>query len=339
MRTLGGDLLTRDEILRLVADSARDATGLIHWAGRIRTRRFGNAVRFCSIVAGKKGNCSEDCKWCAQSARYAPAKTRAAAVRTDRETIRGAARTARNNNAASRGIVNPGCRPGPDDIAAVGDAAGCVGEEGRRGKNGARLRICASLGELTGDQAAELAAAGVLHYNHNIETSRRMFPQMVTTHSYDDRLRTLSTARAAGLKLCCGGIFGIGENWDDRVDMALTLRDDVRPEVVPLNFLHPIAGTPLAGAGPLAPMDILRIIAIYRFVMPNVDIKIAGGRETNLRDLQSWIFHAGATSCLIGDYLTTAGRDASQDLQMVADLGLQIVHELPHKPIQEPAAT
>lgn len=321
-RVLAAAAVGRDELLQLVEASGRDASELLYWAGRIRADRFGSAVRFCSIVAGRKGGCSEDCKWCAQSAWYA--SPRAAASRTGQDAIRDAARTARANHAASLGIVNSGCRPGSNDLASVVAAAGHI----RRDHDG-QLRLCASLGELTDDQAAELAAAGVRHYNHNIETSRRLFGQMVTTHSYDDRLRTLAAARRGGLSLCCGGIFGIGETWQDRVDMALTLRDEVRPEVVPLNFLHPIAATPLADADPLAPMDILRIIAIYRFALPEADIKVAGGRETNLRDLQSWIFQAGATSCLIGDYLTTAGRCASQDLQMVRDLGLEVVRELP----------
>ena len=131
------------------------------------------------------------------------------------------------------------------------------------------------------------------------------------------------------MSLCCGGIFGLGESWDDRVDLALTLRDEVHPDVVPLNFLHPIPGTPLEKARPLAPMEILTIIAVFRLVLPRVDLKVAGGREVNLRDMQSWIFHAGATSCLIGNYLTTQGRPAEEDLQMIADLGLAVVKELP----------
>ena len=317
-----GGALSRDEIVHLVEASAGDAWGLIHWAGRIRTARFGNSVRLCSIVAGTRGHCSEDCKWCAQSALYE--SPQAPAGRTEQAAIRAAAAAARANRAASLGIVNSGCRPGRAELEAVLAAAGHIQRD-----QGGDLRLCASLGELTDEQAGELAAAGVWHYNHNLETSRRLFSEMVSTHSYDDRLGTLAAARRAGLKLCCGGIFGIGETWDDRIDLAITLRDDVHPHAVPLNFLHAIPGTPLANATPLAPLEILRIIAIYRFVLPHADIKIAGGRETNLRDLQSWIFQAGATSCLIGDYLTTTGRSAQEDLQMIEDLGLQVVNTLP----------
>jgi biotin synthase len=168
-----------------------------------------------------------------------------------------------------------------------------------------------------------------VRYNHNLETSRDFFPKVVTSHSFEDRLGTLAAARGGGLRLCCGGIFGIGESWLDRVDLAVTLRDEVQPDVVPLNFLHPIPGTPLEGASPLPPLEILTIIALFRLAMPEVDLKIAGGREKNLRDLQSWVFYAGGTSTLLGNYLTTTGRPARADLQMVADAGLRIVKELP----------
>ena len=321
-RVLAGETLDRADVRRLVDLSADRHSQLLHHAHRIRTDRFGNAVRLCAIVPGKLGACGEDCKWCAQSCTAAPGVT--PPQRTPRREILAAAARAEQNHAAGIGIVNAGRRPAQRDLADVLDAAQAV-----RADPNARIKLCASLGELTDDQARRLAAAGITHYNHNIETSRRMFAKMVTTHSFDDRLRTLDAARDAGLKLCCGGIFGLGETWDDRIDMALTIRDEVRPHVVPLNFLHPIPGTPLAGATPLEPMEILRIIAVFRFAMPNVDIKVAGGREANLRDLQSWVFYAGATSILVGNYLTTTGRSADDDLQMLADLGLEVVSDLP----------
>jgi biotin synthase len=129
--------------------------------------------------------------------------------------------------------------------------------------------------------------------------------------------------------VCCGGIFGLGESWEDRVDLALALRDVVKPVAVPLNFLHPIPGTPLENALPMPPMEILSIIALFRLAMPSADIKIAGGREVNLRDLQSWVFQAGATSLMVGDYLTTTGRAVADDLRMLADLGLKPVKAWP----------
>jgi len=316
---LGGGGPSRDELLECAALAVGDGHyELLHCAHQIRVKHFANTVRLCSIGAGKIGACSEDCKWCAQSAAFPPGQT--PPELTAAGDLLAAARTAGDNRASSFGIVNSGARPGESDFQAVLDAAGQI----RQNVSG-QMRLCASLGSLTSEQAAQLAAAGVTRYNHNLETSERMYGRMVTTHSYQDRLDTLKIAGDAGLGLCAGGIFGIGETWEDRIDMGLTLRDEIRPDVVPLNFLTPIAGTPLAAAEPLSPSEILNIIAMYRLMLPATDIKIAGGREVNLRDMQSWIFYAGATSILVGNYLTTAGRSAADDLKMISDLGLQIV--------------
>ncbi|MDY6914153.1 MAG: biotin synthase BioB [Planctomycetota bacterium] len=295
----------------------------MHWACRVRRHHFGNAVKLCSIVAGKLGACSEDCKWCAQSGSRLGCEADQS-KRTSMDDISAAAGEAAAVGAGSFGIVNSGRRPAERDLIEVEKAA-----ERIRCELGCGIRLCASVGELTVQQAGRLKAAGVSRYNHNLETSRRMYGRMVSTHGYEDRLRTLAAVREAGLSLCCGGIFGLGETWADRVEMALTLRDQVRPDVVPLNFLHPIPGTALQDVEPPAPMEILTIIAVFRMVLPTVDLKIAGGREANLRDLQSWMFYAGATSCLIGNYLTTCGRPADDDLCMIADLGLNVVAELP----------
>jgi len=149
---------------------------------------------------------------------------------------------------------------------------------------------------------------------------------VVSTHTYDDRLATLQNAQTAGMDVCSGGLLGLGESWEDRVDLALTLRD-VGPRVTPLNFLHPIPGTELEHQPPMTPMDILRAIALFRLALPRVDIKLCGGRAINLRDMQSWAFFAGASSLMTGDYLTTTGRTAQQDAQMIADAGLTIARE------------
>ena len=184
------------------------------------------------------------------------------------------------------------------------------------------ISVCAGLGILSADKMKRLADAGVARYNHNLETSRSHYGKIVSTHCYDDRVKTVEAAKAAGLGLCTGGIFGIGENDADRIDMALELRRlDV--DMVPMNFLHPIAGTPLGNMTPMEPKEILRLIALYRFILPQTHLKVAGGRLLNLRDLQSWIFYAGATSIMSGNYLTTAGRAVEEDLQMLKDLGLE----------------
>jgi biotin synthase len=316
-----GRRLGRDDLLALAEHSREDLHDLIYWAWQVRLSRFGRRVRLCSIIAGKLGGCGENCKWCAQPATIA-AKPQYATTGQILQT----AQAARDRHAAGIGIVNSGRRPNQAELQTVIDAAGEI-----RRLHGQAVYVCASLGELTPDQATRLAAAGVQRYNHNLESSRRFYPNVVGSHSYDDRLATLATARGAGMKLCCGGIFGLGETWADRVDLAMTLRDEVGPEIVPLNFLHPIAGTPMEDVAPLAPTEILVIIAVFRLAMPDVDLKIAGGRECNLRGLQSWIFHAGATSIITGGYLTTPGQGSDADLQMIQDLGLEIVSDLSGK--------
>ncbi len=316
-RALRGERLSRPDILHLVDAAQNDPQELFYWASQIRRAVFGNCVKFCSIIPGKFGGCTEDCKWCAQPGKLMPAKM------TAHGEIETAARRSAGLGSANFGVVNSGRRPTPREFQSMLDVAGVL----RQAELG--VTLCGAYGELTDDQARQLVAAGVRRYNHNLETSRRFYPHVVSTHTYDDRLRTLAAARSAGMQLCCGGIFGIGETWEDRIDLALTLRDEVRPESVPMNFLHPIAGTALEASTPMMPMEILSVIAIYRLVLPRTDLKIAGGRELNLRDLQSWMFHVGGTSCLIGNYLATAGRDPQVDLQMIRDLGLQVVTKLP----------
>jgi biotin synthase len=317
-RVLEGQLLGRDDLLALAEFSRNDLQDIVYWAWRVRQARFGRRVRLCSIIAGKAGGCGENCKWCAQSAATA-SKPQYATMGQILQT----AQDARDRHAAGIGIVNSGRRPNQAELQTVIDAAGQI-----RRLHGQAVYVCASLGELTPDQASRLAAAGVQRYNHNLESSRRFYPNVVGSHSYEDRLATLGNARRAGMKLCCGGIFGLGETWEDRVDLALTLRDDVGPEIVPLNFLHPIPGTPMEHVTPLSPTEAIAIIAIFRLAMPEVDLKIAGGRESNFRGLQSWIFHAGATSIITGGYLTTPGQGSDADLQMIQDLGLEIVNDL-----------
>ena len=325
---MDGGILARQEVRDLVRAGLEQPHELFILAHRLRAARFGNAVKLCSIIPGKLGGCGEDCKWCAQSA--ACGASQRLPSRASVEDILAAAGQARRLGAGSFGVVNSGRRPSEKDIDDVLNAVSRM-----RAESGGNLRLCASLGELTDLQARRLAAGGICRYNHNLETSREFFPSVVTTHGYDDRMRTVSALRRAGISICCGGIFGLGETWDDRIDLALALRDEVRPDVVPLNFLHPIPGTPLEHATPLAAMEILIIIAVFRLVLPEADLKIAGGREKNLRDLQSWMFYVGGTSIIIGNYLTTAGRLPDDDLRMIADLGLRVVPRLP--PEDKPA--
>jgi biotin synthase len=316
-----GARLARADLLAIGSLAESDPYAILHLAHRARTNHFGNRVSLCCIVPGKVGGCTEDCKWCAQVACNMPAR------QTPISQISQAGAEALQAGASSLGIVNSGRRPLDAEMSAVLEAARRLRDEHGRFEDGG-LRVCAGLGELTPDQARKLVDAGVRRYNMNLETSRRFYPQVVTTHTYDDRLKTIETARDAGLEICCGGLFGIGETWEDRVDLAMELRHTVKPASVNINFLHPIRGSALADAKPLTPMEALTIIALFRLALPTTDVKVAGGRATILRDMQSWIFYAGATSCMIGNYLTTSGRGTGDDRQMLDDLGLKVVRSL-----------
>ncbi len=307
----GGDI-QRPEAETLTRAAGTDVYDLLYWANRIRIERHGQAVSFCSIAALTVGGCTEDCAFCAQSSRHR-ADARRGEVLDDDQVI-SAAEQAAQNGAESFGLVTSGCRPTASLLERVIELA-------RKLRRRVDVRLCAALGAIDVEQARPLHEAGIDRYNHNLETSAGFFPNIVTTHTYADRLQTVAAVAESGLSICSGGIFGVGESWADRLDMAFALRD-CRPDVVPLNFLHPIAGTPLEQAAPLPPMQILQIIAVFRFIFPAARIKVAGGREVNLRDLQSWMFFAGASSALIGNYLTTAGRPAREDHQMLQDLGL-----------------
>ena len=308
---LAGRAVSPAEALGLLQLSGDQRYELLHWAQRICLARLGRQVRCCSIASARTGRCPEDCRFCAQSARYrTPAQPRVAPP----EELLAAGDAARAQGAHCFGLVASGPAAADHEIDRLAPVIRHLA--GRGG-----LECCASLGCLTAAQAGRLRALGVLRYNHNLETSRRFFGHVVTTHSYDDRLATLRQARQAGLKLCSGGIINLGETLQDRVDLALSLRElDV--DTVTINFLNPIPGTPLADRPSLPPLTALQTVAMFRFVLPDKHIMIAGGREKCLRDLQSWMFYAGASGCILGHYLTTPGRPAAADLQMLRDLEL-----------------
>ena len=312
---LQGRELDGEQIDILLAEADKDFFGLLYWANRIREEFFGNEIRICSIVPGRLGGCSQDCKFCAPSARYNTNFSKTKTI-SDEEILK-AAEQAWQDKVLNFGIVYSGKAITEDELVRL---------EGLIKQIKARfgLGICASLGTVTAEQAERLAQAGVSGYNHNLETSENNFANVVTTHKYADRVNTIRAAKEAGLNICAGGIFGIGETDADRIDMALELRR-LGIDIVPMNFLHPIEGTPLGTTETLQPRKILRIIALYRFILPRTTLKVAGGRVLNLRDMQSWIFYAGANSILSGNYLTTSGRTVQEDMQMLRDLGLQPV--------------
>jgi biotin synthase len=310
---LAGEQIGPEQVDNLLAEAESDPDGLLYWANRIRQRFFGNKVKICAIVPGRLGGCSQDCKFCAQSARY-NTDYRKTQTLSDEEIL-GAAEQAKSSGIRNFGIVYSGKTANGNELIRL---EGLISDI----KNRLGLKVCASLGVITTEQAQRLTQAGLTGYNHNLETSESHFANIVTTHKYADRVSTINAAKEAGLRVCAGGIFGIGESDNDRVQMALKLRE-LNVDIVPMNFLHPIEGTPLGETKTLTPREILRIIALYRFILPQTTLKIAGGRVLNLRDLQSWIFYAGANAILSGNYLTTSGRAVEEDMQMLADLGMQ----------------
>ena len=286
-------------------------------ANRIRTRHHGNSVAVCSIVNARSGKCSENCKFCAQSAHNSASIDSFDMLPADE--IVSAFNSAAKYPISHFGIVTSGRNEAGGNEK---EKEQLVKALNRMGKNAA-ANLCVSIGGIDDDFLDVLKKLGVRKIHHNLETSENFFPKICTTHSYEERIENIKRAKKHGFNVCSGGLFGLGETWEDRIDLALQLQ---RLEIksVPLNFLNPVPGTPLENAPPISPRDILRIIAIFRFVLPTAQIKIAGGREVNLRDMQSWVFAAGATSLMVGDYLTTKGRGAEQDLQMIKDLGLKI---------------
>jgi biotin synthase len=312
-KVLAGSWLDRGEAETLARVGGDDLYDLFYWANKIRIRFKGREIKFCAIVAAKVGGCSEDCKFCAQSEHHdGPAKEQS---KLTNEQVLASAVHAAEVGADSFGIVNSGRGPTRRELEEwLKPMMMKIATEGK-------TRACATLGALTPETAKFLYDCGIRRINHNIETSERHYPNIVSTHPFSERINTLKVAKAAGLSLCSGGIFGMGEDWRDRLDMMFTLRE-IGVDVMPINFLNAIHGTPLENQPQLAPMECLKIIAIARFVLPNAELKVAGGREKVLRDLQSWIFFAGADSTMIGNYLTTYGRKPEMDHQMVMDLGL-----------------
>jgi len=318
-KTLNGavpGILKKGQISREAARGFLDAPldDLLREADRLRHQFYGSRVDLCAIVNARSGLCGEDCKFCAQSAHHQTGVT--VYPMLGREEILARARQAQKVGARHFGVVTSGRRLSVDEVEIV-----CETIHALREIDG--LIPCASLGELDTEMARVLKDAGLSRYHHNLECAERFFPRVCTTHGWRDRLRTVGAAKAAGLEVCAGGVFGLGETWEDRVELALALRD-LEVDSVPLNFLTPVRGTPCEFLPPLAAEDALRIIALFRVIVPRAEIRIAGGRELILGEMQRRIFLAGANGMMIGDYLTTKGRKPEDDLRMIEQLGLQI---------------
>jgi biotin synthase len=314
-------LLTKDigfdEALTLYRIGMETPFTLMAAASEIREFFKGKRINLCGIINAKSGRCPEDCKFCAQSVHY---ETDAPVYdMVSREEIVDRARQMKQEGAHMFGIITSGTRIDDEEEWEVIYQAVA-------GIRAAGMRPCVSLGLLDGERAKALKRAGLYRYHHNLETARSFFGRICTTHDYEEDIDTIRAAKEAGLKTCCGGIIGLGESVEQRVEFAMTLKElDV--DSVPFNILDPRPGTPLMGTPALLPLELLVTISLFRFVLPDKDIKLCGGKETNLRQLLPLGIVAGANSLMTGNYLTTAGRKSSLDLEMIKDLGLEAVME------------
>ena len=315
LRVLQGGSVTREEALSLFEmEAVSDIFDLMAGANRLREHFKGNKIHLCSIVNAKAGSCSENCSFCAQSSFHQTGSPKYGFV--DPEPVMEAAEEANRNGVTAVGLVAAwkGLKEGPmlDEVC----------DRIKELSQGGKTRADASLGIIKSQAVANrLKEAGLECYGHNLESSKRFFPKHCSTHTYEDRVETIGYLKKAGLKICSGGIIGMGETREDRCDLAFSLKE-LGANVVPINILNPIKGTPFENNERLAPMEILKTIACFRFILPRQEIMIAGGRTVNLRDMQSMIFTAGASALMVGNYLTTLNQPIEKDLQMLKDLGL-----------------
>ncbi len=304
-----------EEAARWIEPRSLDELGqLMAAAGSLRATVEGDTVEFCAIVNARSGRCSEDCAFCAQSAHY-PGKAEAYPLLSAEEMVR-RGRAAAQAGAQRFGIVTSGrgCPEGSalDEICRAIEVLTTEGV----------IAPCGSLGLLEPAQARRLASAGLVRYHHNLEAGPSYFDSICTTHAYGDRVATIKAARDAGLEVCVGGIVGLGESPAQRVELA-SATAELKPESIPLNFLNPIPGTPLANLEPLTPMQALAAVAVFKLFNPQAVVRTCGGRQQVLGNLAPLMYLAGAGGTMVGDYLTTEGRQASQDLADLASLGLR----------------
>jgi biotin synthase len=305
---------TRDQARQVLASDDDDLLGVVAAGGRVRRHFFANRVKLNLIVNMKSGLCPEDCSYCSQRRgseadvlKYNWVDPQEAAETADRAVAGGAKRVC---------LVASGRGPTDRDVQRVAETVRVIKERHPD------VEVCTSLGLLTKERAEHLLEAGVYAYNHNLNTSESTYADICSTHTFADRVDTVGVAHEAGLSPCSGAIFGMGEHDEDIIDLAFDLRA-LDPDSVPVNFLIPFEGTPLGGQWQLTPQRCLRILALFRFFFPDVEVRIAGGRELHLRSLQTLGLHL-ANSIFLGDYLTSEGQAGSADLQLIADAGFVV---------------
>jgi biotin synthase len=305
---------TREQALEVLASSDEDLLDVVAAGGRVRRHFFGNRIKLNVIVNMKSGLCPEDCAYCSQRSgskadvlKYNWIEPLTAAETADRAVARGAKRVC---------LVASGRGPSDRDIGRIAETVLAIKERHPQ------IEVCTSLGLLTAERAKRLLEFGVFAYNHNLNTNESNYAEICSTHTFADRVDTVGIARDVGLSPCSGAIFGMNESDEDVVDLAFELRK-LNPDSVPINFLIPFEGTPMGGQWQLTPQRCLRILALYRFFFPDVELRIAGGREIHLRSLQTLGLHL-ANSLFVGDYLTSEGQAASIDLELISDAGFVV---------------
>jgi biotin synthase len=312
-KALNDEALTRAECRDVLNTPDEELLALLHAAFSVRSRYFGKSVRLQMLQNAKSGACQEDCHYCSQSAVSTAAIDRYNLL-PQNQMIDGA-RQAAASKAQRYCIVISGRSPLDREIDEIAGAVRAIKRE-------LPIQICCSLGLMNEAQAKRLKTAGVDRINHNLNTSEAFHGSICTTHTFRDRLATIQNARAAGLEICSGGIVGMGEADDDLIDLAMALRE-VKPDSIPVNTLHPVPGTPLEHCDHLTPQRCLKVLCLFRFLHPRTEIRIAGGREHNLRSLQPLALYP-ADSVFVNGYLTTPGAPAPEVWGMISDLGFRI---------------
>ncbi|AFC27467.1 BioB [Paenibacillus mucilaginosus 3016] len=312
-KAIQGERLTMRESLDLLEAPDEELLRIMDAAFQVRRHYYGKKVKLNLIINAKSGLCPEDCGYCSQSIVSKAAITKYPLL--EKETLVDGARKAMELKVGTYCIVASGRGPTGRELDQVVEAVKEI-------KSTMPMKICACLGILSEEQAVKLKEAGVDRYNHNLNTSKANFGNITTTHTYDDRVETLEKAKAAGMSPCSGCIIGMGETNEEIVEMAYALRE-LDADSIPVNFLNSIPGTPLENRRDLDPRHCLKVLALMRLICPTKEIRVAGGREVNLRSMQALALYA-ANSVFVGDYLTTEGQEATADHQMIEDMGFEI---------------
>ena len=315
-KVLGGEEITREEALAVLQSSDDELLAVLQAAYRVRKEYFGKKVSLHVLKNAKSGACPEDCAFCSQS-KSATTDVEEYAMESADEIVSGA-KEAESMEALRYCVVTSSRAPSENEMEIICEAAGRIKEKNPQ------LELCASMGFLTEEKARRLKEAGVDRFNHNLETSENFYPSICSTHKFEDRVETAKTVKKAGLDLCCGGLIGMGESLEDRVYLGIMLKK-LDTDSAPINFLDPRPGTGMEGKERLTPNDCLRTLAMFRFILADSEVRIAGGRETCLRDLQPLSLYP-ANSMFTNGYLTTGGQNFDDDRKMIEDAGFEVGH-------------